>query len=528
MDRRLIQTAVFGSPDSDEPALCPEDPEELVVFRREHVNDTIWCGTKLEGGCGRQLTTRLCTDKVCHFAHYASEGVAHQCSVRARDRDSANHLFVRRDFSLWARTQGISVAFEYPEPLGSAVLIRMEDGRVILIHLDKTRPVVWDSDTTWEVVLGPGVRIDPDVLARRGYVHRIRFVDQPGVRRSVRAGTETPGEGTRWFGLNQLVLTADRLAAAEQPETPSTPPSATVEKRTSEQAQRTIVSVAPSVKAPVSRPDDSGWQAVQRLDKARRENQPRQVEAALRALQRLLDSDGGHDLDDVRAAVLRGQQWQAQRARLRKTVVARLQEDFEAGRSTTALLPQAMDLVGDADAPADERAAVLSIRDQVRRAEEEKREARAREEAERHEAWARARAERMAAAEQAVMERRERDAQQLRSERLRHLAPAVRGALKKAASEGRVTTWPDVEKRIGQHQLARLDHQDKIELLLLVESNTKAEDPLWSTLFAAQGDEAALQLHREVAHRLGRSLPVSDTELLSQLAAERSQLHRRQ
>ncbi|MEU9706948.1 hypothetical protein [Streptomyces sp. NPDC047981] len=41
MDRRLIQTAVFGSPDSDDPALCPETPEELEAFRREHEGVTI-------------------------------------------------------------------------------------------------------------------------------------------------------------------------------------------------------------------------------------------------------------------------------------------------------------------------------------------------------------------------------------------------------------------------------------------------------------------------------------------------------
>ncbi|MFE5591167.1 hypothetical protein [Streptomyces sp. NPDC056549] len=74
MDRRLIQTALFGSPDSDEPALCPETPQELEDFRREHTGVTIWCGTQFEGGCGRQLTTRLCIDKICHFAHYGSGG----------------------------------------------------------------------------------------------------------------------------------------------------------------------------------------------------------------------------------------------------------------------------------------------------------------------------------------------------------------------------------------------------------------------------------------------------------------------
>ncbi|MCZ4611346.1 hypothetical protein O3S80_47890 [Streptomyces sp. Lzd4kr] len=65
-----------------------------------------------------------------------------------------------------------------------------------------------------------------------------------------------------------------------------------------------------------------------------------------------------------------------------------------------------------------------------------------------------------------------------------------------------------------------------MELLTLVESGTALEDPLWSTLLAAAGDRAALRLHRDVANRLNRPLPVSDTDLINQIADERIQLHR--
>ncbi|MDT0400120.1 hypothetical protein RM705_36275, partial [Streptomyces sp. DSM 41636] len=61
MDPRLIQTAVLGDPESDEPVFCPEDPEELKAFRLEHAGNTWWCGINLPGGCGRRLTTKLCT-----------------------------------------------------------------------------------------------------------------------------------------------------------------------------------------------------------------------------------------------------------------------------------------------------------------------------------------------------------------------------------------------------------------------------------------------------------------------------------
>ncbi|QUC59159.1 hypothetical protein IOD14_21600 [Streptomyces sp. A2-16] len=95
MDRRLIQTAVFGSPDSDEPALCPETVEELDVFRSEHEDVPIWYGTKFEGGCGRRLTTRRCTDKICHFAHYGSGGDGRPCGRKEHGKDSVNHLFAK-------------------------------------------------------------------------------------------------------------------------------------------------------------------------------------------------------------------------------------------------------------------------------------------------------------------------------------------------------------------------------------------------------------------------------------------------
>ncbi|KAB2977488.1 hypothetical protein F8R89_01240 [Streptomyces sp. SS1-1] len=55
-------------------------------------------------------------------------------------------------------------------------------------------------------------------------------------------------------------------------------------------------------------------------------------------------------------------------------------------------------------------------------------------------------------------------------EKAQKLAPAVRGALKKAAREQRTTTWSEIQQKTGLHQLGRLDHEDKVELLSLVES----------------------------------------------------------
>lgn len=76
------------------------------------------------------------------------------------------------------------------------------------------------------------------------------------------------------------------------------------------------------------------------------------------------------------------------------------------------------------------------------------------------------------------------------------------------------------------HQLGRLSYEDKVELLVTVDSDTAPDSPLWSALPAATGDGIALRRHRDVAQRLARPLPVSDVELFHQLSIERGQLHR--
>ncbi|MFJ4007399.1 hypothetical protein ACIPWL_28650 [Streptomyces sp. NPDC090023] len=75
-------------------------------------------------------------------------------------------------------------------------------------------------------------------------------------------------------------------------------------------------------------------------------------------------------------------------------------------------------------------------------------------------------------------------------------------------------------------QLSHLDYQDKVDLLVMVESNTASHQPLWSALLTDAGDEASLRLHRDVSHRLGRSVPISDADFINQLTTECIQLHR--
>ncbi|WP_369384100.1 hypothetical protein [Streptomyces sp. cg36] len=217
MDRRLIQTAVFGSPDSDDPAICPETVDELKAFRLAHQDQTIWCGTKFEGGCGRRLTTRLCTDKICHFAHYGSDGSGEPCGRTAKGKDSANHLFAKAHLTSWLHSQGLTAAFSYPEPLGSAVLAQLEDGRTLLVHLARNRPVDWNN-SSWEIILGPGVPVPAYILNQRGYVQRLRFEDRPGGGTVMRFGTEHPGQGTTWDTPDHVTLTAKGMDTTTRPD----------------------------------------------------------------------------------------------------------------------------------------------------------------------------------------------------------------------------------------------------------------------------------------------------------------------
>lgn len=364
MDRRLIQTAVFGSPDSDEPAVCPETVEELEDFRRRHENDSIWCGTMFEGGCGRRLTTRLCTDKICHFAHYASGRPGERCGRKAKGKDSANHLFAKAHLAAWLHTQGLSAEFSYPEPLGSAVLVKLEDGRTLMLHLDRNRPVTWDDDS-WEVVLGPGVRIAGDILEQRGYVQRIRFEERPGGGRIMHLGTEQPGAGTTWDGLEDIELTQRGLNTSTRPDAVRAP--MPQQRKDGEVGRRSIVSVTPGRPraASTARQDDPVKRALMHLDRALRD-QPAHLFSAVRSIQRLLEKEKSQEnVGRLRLALSRGQAGLEKRAQERRDVLAQLRQQPNA-----ILLARADQMMRDLDVTAEERETVRAARVRLREEQE--------------------------------------------------------------------------------------------------------------------------------------------------------------
>ncbi|REH18393.1 MULTISPECIES: hypothetical protein [unclassified Streptomyces] len=524
MDRRLIQTAVFGSPDSDEPALCPETVEELDDFRREHANDTIWCGTMFEGGCGRQLTTRRYLDKIPHFAHFGSGGTDQTCGRKNRGKDDANHLFTKAYLASWLRAQGITAEFSFPEPMGSAVVAHLEDGRTLLVHLDRGRPVAW-SPEHWAVILGPGVR-DPDALTQRGSIHRVRFDDRPGGGRTMQFGTEVYGQGTdRWDALSDIVLTSDGLTSKNKPTVTPQPNAAPAPVITP--GKREIVTVTSRASYNPRRADPV-LKVLRGVDLDN--GSPQGIRDSISSIQRLLTTDLTKDeTDRLRFALRRCDQRLEKHAQRRRKVVQQLKDD-----PTEDLYYLAVELVnGDSDASQEEKDVIAVLtprikqaqaarRAELERAREAKREADERARQARRAAMEEQRADWMAAIELQSSAR----LQQTRIENVRELAPAIRGALKKAAREGRTTNWPELRQKTGLRQLDRLDQADKLELLVLVDAATTAEEPLWSTLLVTPDDSVTLRLYRDVSRRLDRpTVPADDEDLAKQLATDRSKLH---
>ncbi|MFZ3492243.1 hypothetical protein ACODT5_03200 [Streptomyces sp. 5.8] len=195
------------------PLTLPLEAIELDAFRQRHAHDTFWCGLLL-GGCGVQLTTKLYTDRVCHFAHHP--GAEGHCGRRDRGVASADHLYVKASAAAWLRTAGHpedQVRFDFARPdgaeIGSVLDIRFKE-RGLRVHLDQAVAPVWDEDGL-EPVLGLSVPVDRDTLIDRWYIHRIRL-DSIGTTRQVQIGTEAFKRPTKWFELDECEVTERGLS----------------------------------------------------------------------------------------------------------------------------------------------------------------------------------------------------------------------------------------------------------------------------------------------------------------------------
>ncbi|WP_159400370.1 hypothetical protein [Streptomyces sp. XY431] len=300
-DKRRIQTAVLGSANSDEPLILPLEAIELDAFRRRHTEDSFWCGLLL-GGCGERLTTKLYTDRVCHFAHLPDPTGLHRCERRARDVSSADHLYVKSAATTWLlglEHQGVA---HLREPLGSVVDIVFEhQDRGMRLHLDSAVAPAWDEDRL-EPVLGTAVPVDVDTLVRRRYIHRVRL-DSAGTSREVRIGTQAPARGTEWFSLDECHMSPDgfRTPAVEE----------------------ILATAKPTVWRPASFVTPRKPTAAQRLEGALRSGSILILESECRAV----ESGGpyqGAEEQIVAGLLEQARQWLDQQKRLRADLFGRL------------------------------------------------------------------------------------------------------------------------------------------------------------------------------------------------------------
>ncbi|MGA4867232.1 hypothetical protein ACPB9J_31855 [Streptomyces lavendulocolor] len=237
-DKRQVQTAVLGSPDSDEAVLCPTEVDELEAFLAEYRNETFWCGILLRGCGGRLMARRGNEGRVSHFAHYPDpHGLLPPCGRRTHGASGADHLYVKSATKAWLRQQGHTPRYHFIDrddaPVGSVVDIDL-NGQTLRIHMDRSLPPDWDADDVGELILGPGVPVSPARLARLGYVNRVKFASD-GSTRVLEFGTEVPREGTRWgFSVSDCEITADGrlktpvvaqiwVTEAQRPSVPASP-----------------------------------------------------------------------------------------------------------------------------------------------------------------------------------------------------------------------------------------------------------------------------------------------------------------
>ncbi|MFD7461089.1 MULTISPECIES: hypothetical protein [unclassified Streptomyces] len=547
-DTRRIQTAVLGHRDSDEPLVLPLEAFELDVFRHLYRGATFWCGVLL-GGCGGRLATKLYTDRACHFAHYPGpDGALTGCSRTHGGVGSADHLYLKAATTAWLREQGRGAHFHFARhegaPVGSVVDIDVDGGMQLRVHINGEVPVRWDPTGRTETVLGPGVRVEYETLARRRYVNRVRFYSDGPCRR-IQIGTEALGRGTEWFALEDCTMAPNGLVTPvvaelrrrwEQFDSPR--PGAAA-PGTSDTAAGT----APAAAAASPAASDAGLgevhRLVLRLGSAQRADNLAEV--------RELCTDGDHLLGRLKDTATRArlqkalsaaQRWQEQKDKVRQLVFARLQDAIAQQRveDIRSVLQQAITLRGQGHHLSVEEEALIKQAHSVQhRLPRPGRtgwitSARSGSPADRTAPYGReprSRSRTRGPQADAVPlpaaprppHRVERSQQELEA-----VARAVRGALRRTARQGGITSWHTLRRQLGS-SLPRLTAPDQARVLLLVDRTTETDQPPLSTLLAA-GDPDAVAAYRQSAANLGLVVPTHPDALRDVLDADTAHLHR--
>lgn len=220
IDTRLIQTAVIGGRDSDQPVILPEQPHNLDELLRQFGKDDFWCGTLL-GGCGEPLRPKRYVTRVCHFAHEADPDRG-ECHRTTNSVDGADHLFVKAHATRWLAGQGYAAKGElrsFGHCQGDAVDFRLRRTKTHLrfeLHPEDYRSWRKAADSLGakegriEWVFGRDDALARDMVARRGYAFLVRC-ETEGNDRRVFIGTVTDRKKTPWAPLEHCRMTESGL-----------------------------------------------------------------------------------------------------------------------------------------------------------------------------------------------------------------------------------------------------------------------------------------------------------------------------
>ncbi|MFF4675060.1 hypothetical protein ACFY1C_35760 [Streptomyces sp. NPDC001279] len=306
-----------------------------------------------------------------------------------------------------------------------------------------------------DIILGPGVPIDHRTLARRGYVHRVKFVSE-GNQRVMMLGTELPHVGTDWdFELADCTVDEHgRLI---------TPVVTCLEATRAAKAQ-----------APVPQPRTEKTEgpvqigALTRLIYHAVHKQETDAARQLRDTARLqLPRCEGQALEHLQRAIDHANDWIHQQDRARRRLFNRLDEAIRYGhdRNVSTLIPQVRKhLLGDAAATPQEAATLQAadafLEEALRRAARERRAAEARTQEARQAAAEEERRARRAAVREERRTRREAEAQE------RENQPVTQALGRKARNKarGRVQS---ITGRLRREALSTEQLQELVEELVV-------------------------------------------------------------
>ncbi|RDG40094.1 competence protein CoiA family protein [Streptomyces corynorhini] len=493
-DKRRVQTAVIGGPDSELPVVLPLDAVELDAFRRRHPEDTYWCGVWL-GGCGQRLTARRCTECVCHFAHLSH---ADNCRRSALGVSSADHLYIKQDLLRWLADQNNDATAEIEAAadgnMAGAVRFTPQRGAGLRVLLSADSAQIADRSPSHILLAEDLAATVEAVLARHGYVNLVRCVPD-GPRRRTQIGTKTRS-GQTWHELNECALT---------PEGTSTPSVEAVRRqRTASHllGRRTPATPPPTTPAVVGGAvnDPQGYdrtEVIQALEDALADGRNvtklrlclERAETATRSGANLRENGLIRAAGDALLRMERGVGVRPSPVSQRSATKTRAARSSSPGR---ALPP------GRFTSPMPRRVEPTAADQEARRAAAD-------------------RAAKETTARATILE-------QERAAKIRDGVAAVRGALRKKAREGTTSSWGKLRDQIGPVPLASLKAEDQANVLYEVDRNTPSNEPLLSTLLAL-GDPALIPAFRRAASRFGIDLPEDPHDLRDVLEADAQALY---